>query len=58
MADNWLNIQFFKPVYIVSDLIVAYTDLKLDGVGPVDNRRSTDKVHNFVQKKREKNCDM
>ena len=24
---------------------------KLDGVGPVDNRPSTDKLHNFVQKK-------
>ena len=26
--------------------------LKLDGVGPVDNRPSTDKLHHFVQKKR------
>ena len=25
--------------------------LKLDGVGPVDNRPSTDKLHHFVQKK-------
>ena len=25
--------------------------LKLDGVGPVDNRPSTDKLHQFVQKK-------
>ena len=24
--------------------------IKLDGVGPVDNRPSTDKFHNFVQK--------
>ena len=24
---------------------------KLDGVGPVDNRPSTDKLHHFVQKK-------
>ena len=27
---------------------------KLDGVGPVDNKPSTDKLHNFVQKKKEK----
>ena len=26
--------------------------LKLDGVGPVDNRPSTDKLHHFVQKKK------
>ena len=25
--------------------------LKLDGVGPVDNRPSTDKLHYFVRKK-------
>ena len=28
---------------------------KLDGVGPVDNRPSTDKLNHFVHKK---NCDM
>ena len=26
--------------------------IKLDGVGPVDNRPSTDKLHNFVKKKK------
>ena len=26
--------------------------LKLDGVGPVDNRPSTDKLHQFVKKKK------
>ena len=36
---------------------------KLDGVGPVDNRPSTDKLHHFVQKEEEKKkkkvkCDM
>jgi hypothetical protein len=30
---------------------------KLDGVGPVDNRPSTDKLHHFVQKKKV-TCDM
>ena len=29
--------------------------VKLDGVGPVDNRPSTDKLHHFVQKKKKKN---
>ena len=28
--------------------------LKLDGVGPIDNRPSTDKLHHFVRKKEEK----
>ena len=28
---------------------------KLDGVGPIDNRPSTDKLHHFVQKKNKKN---
>ena len=33
--------------------------MKLDGVGPVDNWPSTDKLHHFVRKKEEeKNCDM
>ena len=27
---------------------------KLDGVGPIDNRSSTDKLHHFVQKKKKK----
>ena len=27
---------------------------KLDGVGPVDNRPSTDKLHHFVRKKKRK----
>ena len=34
---------------------------KLDGVGPVDNRPSTNKLHHFVQKKKKKKkvtCDM
>ena len=31
--------------------------LKLDGVGSVDNRPFTDKLHHFVKKKKKK-CDM
>ena len=31
---------------------------KLDGVGPVDNRPSPDKLHHFVKKnKKQKKCD-
>ena len=38
-----------------SHLIIFYSafELKLDGVGPVDNRPSTDKLHHFVKKKEE-----
>ena len=32
--------------------------MDLDGVGPVDNRPSTDKLHNFVKKKKMKKFDM
>ena len=31
--------------------IDAPQEIKLDGVGPVDNRPSTDKLHHFVKKK-------
>ena len=27
---------------------------KLDGIGPVDNRPSTDKLHHFVRRKKKK----
>ena len=30
--------------------------IKVDGVGPVDNKPSTDKPYNFIKKK--KHCDM
>ena len=39
----------------------ALKQLKLDGEGPVDNRPFTDKLHQLVRKKEEKNlkkCDM
>ena len=38
---------------LVSTNSEALDILKLDGVGPVDNRPSTDKLHHFVQKKEE-----
>ena len=43
---------------ITKDLLLFY---KLDGVGPVHNRPSTDKLQHFVQKKKKKwqvTCDM
>ena len=41
--------------------IVAYISIKLDGVGPVDNIPSPDKLHHFGRKKerkKRKKCDM
>ena len=47
----------------VIKVVIGYNDrsirfyvflYKLDGLGPVDNRRSTDKLHHFVQKIRRK----
>ena len=35
-----------------------YLCLKLDGVGPVDNRPSNDKLHHFVKKEKKLTCDM
>ena len=40
---------FAKRIYNMSQ---AYL-VKLDGVGPVDNRPSTDKLHPFVREKKE-----
>ena len=37
-----------------SSTILKVKILKLDGVGPVDNKPSTDKLHHFVQKKKKK----
>ena len=40
----------------VSRIILKYAivNYRLDGVGPVDNRPSTDKPHHFVKKKKKK----
>ena len=35
-------------------MFICKERVKLDGVGPVDNRPSTDKLHNFVRKKKKK----
>ena len=52
MFTNYICIHFVvkgvkKNIYILI--------LKLDGVGPVDNRSSTYKLHHIVEEKEEKN---
>ena len=42
---NWSSLIMLKSKWFVSEL---------DGVGPVDNRPSTDKLHHFVRRKKEK----
>ena len=37
---------------------VSLDPTKLDGVGPVDNRPPTDKLHQVVKKKKNMTCDM
>ena len=56
VADN-IMIRIADKI-IVMDNVFYQDNRKLDGVGPVDNRPSTDKVHHFVWKKKKKNCDM
>ena len=41
-------------IFIVFKVNPFFYSYKLDGVGPVDNRPSTDKLHHFVRKKRKK----
>ena len=57
-ANIWLCCQIFKFLFCFQIPCFVSTDpvLKLDGVGPVDDRPSTDKLHLLVRKK--KKCDM
>ena len=43
---------------VVTKVVIMTSFSKLDGIGPVNNRPSTNKLHYFVQKKKKKNCDM
>ena len=45
---------------IRKEILVSYIGLqsKLDGVGPVDNRPYTNRLHHFVWKKTKKTCDI
>ena len=47
---SMLNFVCFNPGAYISIMNV----MKLDGVGPVDNQISTDKLHHFVRKKRKR----
>ena len=51
-----VTISFITLVIFALELSVAKSGfaLKLDGVGPVDNRPSTDKLHHSVQEKEKK----
>ena len=56
LAELWVNsdafhnlAMFLKDVQKITNVLMFIG--KLDGVGPVDNRPSTDKLHQFVQKK-------
>ena len=46
---DYMGLKTYKRVHNVCEI---YN--KLDGVGPIDNRPSTDKLHHFVQKKNKK----
>ena len=62
MIDDWLMIDWWliDDWLMIHDMALTQFWLclveELDGVGPVDNRPSTDKLYHFVQKK--KKCDM
>ena len=55
-------IYSFCQYLFCAALIIKSIKTKLDGVGPVDNRPSIDKLQNFVKKEEEKKlnvtCDM
>ena len=45
-------------IFILLDSPTKFCIKKLDGVGPVHNRHSTDKLHHFVQKEKKKKKNM
>ena len=56
-STSTLNLKLCHIMVMIGILViirahVAGADLKLDGVGPVDNRPSTDKLHHIVKKKK------
>ena len=44
-----ISAYVWSSVSFVRSLCICLNPLKLDGVGPVDNRPSTDQLHHFVQ---------
>ena len=55
VTESVSQLMSHKAVYRTAPatpgLLIMFT---LDGVGPVDNRPSTDKLHHFVKKEEEK----
>ena len=50
--------QLITKKFVEQPLALPGSAKKLDGVGPVDNRPSTNKLHQVVQKKIKNTCDM
>ena len=52
--------EYRKNNFTVIFLIIYFSlkEFKLDGIGPVDNRPSTDKFEHFVHTKKNVTCDM
>ena len=48
---GWVDEALVYPYTVHTHNIYTLLMSKLDGVGPVDNRPFTDKLHNFVPKK-------
>ena len=63
---NFIALQLRVKMNLKISKLGVFFFTKLDGVGPFDNRPSTDKLHHFVQKKerkkeeekKKKKCDM
>ena len=54
IEDTYNFQDFLSLLKLIYTAFKRVSKVKLDGVGPVDNRPSTDKLHQFVQKKKEK----
>ena len=59
MENTKHSVNKFYFLYCFYDMLYLKNLVKLDRVGPVDNRSSTAKLHHFVRKKEEKKitCD-
>ena len=62
-TENYPNVTIVLVLVFNGNVAATYhlEEEKLDGVGPVDNRPATDKLHPFVKKEEEKRnvtCDM
>ena len=51
MALRLADFMSQLPMVQIQFWINTHIKKKLDGIGPVDNKPSTDKLHHFVQKK-------